>query len=103
MPLGTYRLTTVRRLERVPAVTIPGGLGWAEYRVDRSTFCCTGRDTVQPQIHTYLTQGRWCNAPYLTSSTASSLSMRMAAALNSAVPDLGSTASIVNRFVSTSS
>src|SRR6185295_2015284 len=61
----------------------------SQQRIDRTTFLVRRLRRHQMEVH----QG----------TSACSLSIRIAVALNSAVPDFGSAASIVSRFVSTSS
>src|SRR5207247_68692 len=72
-----------------PNHTIVGhGLG-SEQPVHGAALLLGGRRRREMQVH--------------QATPASSLSIRIAVALNSAVPDFGSAASIVSRFVSTSS
>src|SRR5207302_10071730 len=83
------------RVEAAAHAAVPRALRGAQHRVDRGAFLLGRRPTRQAKVHRYL--------EVTAGSAAGSLSIRTAVALNSAVPDFGSTASIVRTFVATSS
>src|SRR5262249_51380073 len=94
----------VRVVQVTALATVPGRCGRAKQRIDRGTLV-VGRDGVpQPQIHQSSPaaasgSARWEERRDFTRTG----STRTAHALNSAVPDFGSVALIVSRFVMTSS
>src|SRR5512142_1054775 len=107
MPLLTHLASAVCYVGVVdvaPFTTLPRGFGFAEQRVDRGTLFIGWGDLPQVQIHQSspaAARGSARSAAYAGALRTGST--RTAQALNSAVPDFGSVALIVSRFVSTAS
>src|SRR6185437_14969809 len=79
----------------------PARIGLAEHRVDRLALDRGRRLIMDPEVHYRAGSATWPGAASVWGR--GSFSTRIALALNSAVPDFGSVASIVRMFVCTSS